>query len=383
MKRIYYPFLLLPLLLCLGVTNPRLPVQRSIGNLEPVAYFNGPMPTGVAVSKQRRIFICFPRWGDPVESTVVELKDGKSIPFPDATINRLDRERPSDSLVSVQSVVMDPSDRLWILDTGSLNFGVVIPGGPKLIGIDLKTQKIFSKILFPPTVAFPTSYLNDVRFDLRRGKAGMAYITDSSNQGPNGLIVVDLATGHSWRRLNDHASTKAVLEFLPFVEGHPLMNRPSDGPPGFLTVGADGIAISNDGTLLYYCPLASRHLFSVQLDSLSNESLTDAQVAATVEDLGEKPASDGLESDDKGRIYATAYEHGAIVRRQLDGRYETLLFDPRVIWPDTLSLAQDGYLYVTNNQLNRQKQFNGGHDLRSKPYSLLRIKVDAKPVSMR
>jgi hypothetical protein len=30
-----------------------------------------------------------------------------------------------------------------------------------------------------------------VRFDLRRGKAGLAFITDSASKGPNGLIVVD------------------------------------------------------------------------------------------------------------------------------------------------------------------------------------------------
>lgn len=383
MKRKNQPLWLVPLLLCLGAAPPRLPIQRTIGNPEPVAYFNGPMPTGVAVSRQRRVFVCFPRWGDPVSSTVVELKGEKSLPFPDASINRFDRERPGDSLISVQSVVMDPADRLWLLDTGSLNFGVAIPGGPKLIGIDLKSNKIVSKILFPPTIAFPTSYLNDVRFDLRRGEAGMAFITDSSNRGPNGIIVVDLASGRSWRRLNDHFSTKAVPEFLPFVEGRPLMNRPTGEPATYLSVGADGIAISNDGTTLYYCPLASRHLYSVSLDALANESLTDTQVAATVMDLGEKPASDGLDSDNRGRIYATAYEHGGIVRRKQDGSYETLVYHPSIIWPDTLSLAADGYLYFTNNQLNRQKQFNNGRDLREKPYSLMRIKVDAKPVSMR
>ena len=32
-------------------------------------------------------------------------------------------------------------------------------------------------ILFPQDVALPTSYLNDVRFDLRRGEEGVAYIT--------------------------------------------------------------------------------------------------------------------------------------------------------------------------------------------------------------
>jgi hypothetical protein len=47
-----------------------------------------------------------------------------------------------------------------------------------------------------------------------------------------------------------------------------------------------------------------------------------------------------------------------------------------VLWPDTLSLAADGYLYFTVNQIERQPPFNDGHDLRVKPYVLFRVKVD-------
>src|SRR5262249_33874761 len=64
----------------------------------------------------------------------------------------------------------------------------------------------------------------------------------------------------------------------------------------------------------------------------------------TAEDLGDRGfASDGLESDDKGRVFLTDYEHNAILRRGADGQYETLVYDPRVLWPDTLSLATDGH----------------------------------------
>src|SRR5829696_8691770 len=116
--------------------EPKLPRAEPVGRLETVATFDGPMPTGVTVSRKGRIFVNFPRWGDPVEFTVAEVKDGKVLPYPDAAINRLDRDHPRDSLVSVQSVVVDPDDRLWLLDTGSTEFGPTIPGGPKLIGID-------------------------------------------------------------------------------------------------------------------------------------------------------------------------------------------------------------------------------------------------------
>src|SRR5262249_21438895 len=155
-----------------------LPHENTAGHIEVVATFHGPMPTGVTVSHKGRIFVNFPRWGDPVEFTVAELKGGKPVAYPSAEFNTSSKE--GKRLYSVQSVVVDPRDRLWALDTGSYKFGPTAPGGPKLVGIDLTTDQPFKTILFPRDVALKTTYLNDVRFDLRRGKAGMAFITDSS-----------------------------------------------------------------------------------------------------------------------------------------------------------------------------------------------------------
>ncbi len=361
-----------------------LPEEKTVGRIESVATFNGPMLTGVTVSRGGRIFVNFPRWGDKVEYTVAEVRNGQTVAYPNAQINRINKSKPSESLISVQSVVVDPQDRLWILDTGSIEFGPTSYGGPKLIGVDLKQNRIFKTILFPQSVALPTTYLNDVRFDLRRAKAGMAFITDSSGNGPNAIIVVDLDSGRSWRRLNDRPSTKAEPNFLPVVEGQPLLNRPPNQPPSSMKIGADGIAISADGKRLFYCPLAGRRLYSVSVDALANEQLNDSQVAATLIDHGDKGgASDGLESDAQNRVYLTNYEHNAILRRSPDGMYETLVRDPRVLWPDTLSVASDGYLYFTANQLHRQPNFHNGKDLREKPYSLFRTRINAQPVLLK
>ncbi|MBW4640029.1 MAG: hypothetical protein KME05_17725 [Gloeocapsa sp. UFS-A4-WI-NPMV-4B04] len=377
-------------LFCLLCTIPftstayALPTEKTVGSIESVASFTGPMPTGVTVSQSGRIFVNFPRWGDKVDYTVAEVKNGRTVAYPNAQINRPNYNQPAESFISVQSVVTDPQDRLWILDTGSIKFGPTSPGGPKLIGVDLKQNRIFKKILFPQDVVLKTTYLNDIRFDLRRGKGGMAFITDSSDKGPNGIIVVDLESGRSWRKLNDHPSTKAVPNLLATVEGQPIMNRMPNQRPSSIKIGADGIAISADGDRLFYCPLASRNLYSVSVDALANEQSTTEQVAATVVNHGDKGGgSDGLESDTKNRVYLTNYEQNAIMRRQASGMYETLVHDPRVLWPDTLSVAPNGYLYFIANQLHRQPMFHNGKDLREKPYSLFRTKIDASPVRLK
>lgn len=369
------------------LSSHELPVEESLGVLEPVTYFNGAMPTGVTKSHQGRIFVNFPKWGDDVQFTVAEIRNGETVAYPDEAINKTEPDNQAAALVSVQSVVVDPSDRLWILDTGSPLFQPTKYGGPKLICVNLTTNEIIKKILFPQDVALPTTYLNDVRFDLRIGREGMAFITDSAQKGPNGIIVVDLASGESWRKLHDHATTKAegLQTFLPLVEGRPFLERQPDGSVNHgASMGSDGIAINADGTRLYYCPLGSRKLFSVSTDALADKSLSDKEVAGTVANEGDRGgASDGLESDAAGYIYSTNYEHNAILRRRSGGQWETVVHDPRLLWPDTLSLATDGYLYVTANQLHRQARYHNGQDLRSKPYTLFRIRIDAHPVLLK
>ncbi len=352
--------------------------------LETVFAFHGPMPTGVSVSHEGRVFVNFPRWGDKVPYTVAEIKDGHTVPFPDAAHNANRREDPFNHLVSVQSIVVDPKDRLWLLDTGSIQFGPSQMGGPKLVGVDLATNKVFRVIYFPRDVVPATSYLNDVRFDLRRGRGGLAYITDSGEHGPNGIVVVDLGTGHSWRRLAYQKSVRADYHFVPIVEGQPLRPRPKVGPPGYLKLGSDGIAISADGKRLFYCPLASRELYSVSVDALSNPKTTEKQTQATVKDEGARPsAADGLETGADGTLYATAYEMRGILERKPGGDWKTLVQDPRIVWPDTMSVATNGYLYFTSNQLDRMANYHNGLDMRTRPFYLFRVKVDARPVSLK
>ncbi len=125
--------------------------------LEPVAYFNGPMPTGVTVSHQGRIFVNFPKWGDDVQYSVAEILDGRTVVYPDEAINQAITNDPAKGLISVQSVVIDPVDRLWILDTGSPLFQPTEYGGPKIICVDLMTNQIIKKILFPQNVALSTT----------------------------------------------------------------------------------------------------------------------------------------------------------------------------------------------------------------------------------
>lgn len=357
------------------------PALAQPARVEVVANLTGAMPTGVTIAPSGRIFLNYPQWGDHPPFAVGELRGGKVIAYPDAATNDPQGD-PAHHFLSVQSVVADGANRLWVLDTAAPGFAAPTVGGPKLVAIDLTTDKIVRTIVLGPEVVLPTTYLNDVRFDLRQGEAGVAYITDSSVKGPGGLIVVDLASGKALRRLSGHASTMPDPGFTPRIEGAVLMNRPAGAAPSPWLVATDGIAISPDGETLYYCALSSRHFYAVPTALLRDPATNDATIAAAIRDLGPKAPSDGLAEDNRGVIYAGDYEQGTI-RSFADGVWKTIARDPRILWPDTLSVGTDGYLYFTANQLYRQPGFHQGKDLRRPPYQLLRVKIGAEPVLLK
>jgi sugar lactone lactonase YvrE len=362
---------------CPSVTEPQ------VGLIESVFEFHDSMPTGVTVSSEGRIFVNFPRWGDDVAFTVGEIRGAKVSAYPDVATNTFDPTRPSETFSSVQSVVVDAANRLWILDTGAPNFAPPIAGATKLVAVDLATDKVVKKIVLSAGTATSTPYTNDVRFDLRQGKAGVAYITDSSSRGPGAIIVVDLESGESWRKLEGDPSTSPDSTFVAIVEGEKLAIRAKGKAPVTLAVSADGIATSADGAMLYYSPLSSRHLYSVPTAMLRDRSIDASSVSKSVVDLGEKGASDGLMSDDQGHVYAGDYEHNSIRELQAGGEWHTIAHDSRILWPDTLWVASNHYLYFIANQLNRQALFHDGIDFRAKPYKLFRVKVGGGPVLLK
>ncbi|KIW70020.1 hypothetical protein PV04_02331 [Phialophora macrospora] len=394
--------LALAVLAVFGAVTSQQPSRDQVGTgppLELVHLYFDEWPTGVAVSSSGRIFSCYPLGLDSTNTRyqVAELgSNSTENPFPSAQINSppggavdYSTNPPqskglSNYFISVQSVVVDPKDRLWVLDTGRalLSNGTLTtsnPGGPKLVGIDLTNNTIFQTINFPPTVAFPDSYPNDVRLDLRASVTssgqGIAYVTDSSSEGRNGIIVVDLGTGESWRHLNNIPQVRPEPGFYANVWGESVYMNPGNGMPvSRLAFGADGLTLSNDGETLYFSVVSGRHLYSVPTARLRDRSVSSELFATgSVMDLGQKGVSDGLESDSNGIVYAGSVETDSIVTFDpQNGTVQTYVRDPRIDWTDTFSVSGN-YLYFTENQLFRGPAQKGGVDRRVKPYALYRV----------
>src|SRR3954463_14201149 len=97
----------------------------------------------------------------------------------------------------------------------------VVQGGPKLVRIDLKTNKVTQVIHFDEKVAPQGSYLNDVRFS---PDGRHAYLTDAGATGA--LVVVDLQSGRARRVLDGHPSTQPEKNVVVKIDGREL-RRPA------------------------------------------------------------------------------------------------------------------------------------------------------------
>lgn len=363
-------------------TSP-LPTQRRVGDLEVVTTFHEHAPSGVAVSEEGRIFVSVPRYDPGVPFTVGELVDDELRPYPNPDINEEDTEKPSSHFLSVDGITIGPSGDLWVLDTARPDFEPTLRRGAKLVQIDLERDEIRRTYVLPRSVASDSSFLADVRIDLRRGKQGHAFITDASPSGLNGLIVIDLASGDAWRKLDLHPATRADPEFIGFIEGSPFLFDPKGRPASPISLGADGLAIDAEGERLYFRPLAGRELYSVRVDALVDRTMPPPRVDSTLRRYGDLGfASDGLAADDKGRIYLTNYEDNAVIRRGSRGGLKPIVLDPRLLWPDSLSVTE-GSLYITVNQTHRKGVFNDGRDWHETPYALFRTSIDAGPVKLQ
>lgn len=324
------------------------PTSATGARLQTVARFDHQV-TGVTVSRDGRVFVNFPRWTEDSPVSVAEvLKDGSTRAFPDERWNawrnaRKDELNAREHWVCVQSVVADRQGNVWVLDAAAPGQGSLVPMGPKLVKIDLATNRAVLTVPFDETIAPQGSYLNDVRFS---PDGRHAYITDSGARGA--LVVVDLSTGRSRRLLDGDPRTQPEKDVLVKADGQVL--RRTDGRA--VEFAADGIALSPDGATLYWQAIKGRTLYGVPTAALIDPALPPAQLSARVARVGDNGPADGLLIGRDGRMYVTAPEDDAVkVRDGVAAPLRVLVKDARLRWPDTMAEGPDGAVYVTSSRI--------------------------------
>jgi sugar lactone lactonase YvrE len=340
--------------------TPQLPSSA----LELVFSDNTYQLTGVAISKEGRLFTNYPLWSDAYKYAVVEIHGNGTTPYPNAAMNSwAEGESGADKWVTVQAVYIDANNTLWVVDPASPKQNGVYQSSQKLVSIDLSSNTV-KRTYSLAGVTDNQSYINDVRVD---ANGGFAYLTNSSE---GGIVIVNLNTGVSRQVLQGNFSVIADQSYILKIDGQQVNKS---GAP--FTANSDGLALSPDGSYLYYKPLSDPELYRVETASLLDTTLPATVLAARVEDLGTYTTTDGMIFDAQGNLYMGDLEQHRIVKIDPNLKMSVLIQDDRLIWPDSYTISTDGYLYMSTSQINKEPDFNGGADKRTTPYAIYRVKL--------
>lgn len=184
--------------------------------------------------------------------------------------------------------------------------------------------------------------------------------------------MVDLGSGESWRHLDGAPQVRAQQQFFATIWGENFYSPAVPGlPVSYLNFGADGLAISADGDTIFWTDVGSRYLYSIPATRLRDRSeFSELLAQGSIVSHGEIGVTAGLETDTHGYIYVGNMEQNAInIFDPATGATSVFVRDPRIGWVDTMSVATDGFLYFTVNQLWRSP------DRRVKPYALFRVNL--------
>lgn len=246
---------------------------------------------------------------------------------------------------------IDPLGRMWVLDTGSIDTTGSDPivGVPSIVVLDITATPptVLANFSLQPPVAFVDTFtfLNDIVVDWRND---WAYI--SVTNGDGGVIFFDLQRQFARRMTNAYTlgdSTAATIEFCEQKT---------------LTLGvspSDGIALSPDGTLLYWCPLIGRTLYSIETKYLRDTALMQQQLEALVVTIGNKTGlSDGLAMTASGKLYYGDFGDCALASWNTGNKglsasnQRTVVSNANTMnWVDTFAFDSHGYLWFTTNRL--------------------------------
>ena len=364
MRRMY------SVLLIAFTTSFNVMAQQKKSALEEVASFGKSQPIGVSVSSDNRMFVSFPN-KEPYQFGLTEIVNGTRVAYPDKIWNAVEGDY-KEHFLNVQDIYVDTKDQLWVLDSKPASSGSIFgsdgndkqTGQFKLVKIDLKSNKVQQVYTFDD-LDKEKSGLNDVRVDTDKQ---LAYLSDP---GQAAIIILDLQSGNSRKLLTQSKFTVADEKIVLTYHGHEM--RDKEGQP--FKSNVNGIALTKDNEWFYFKPINSLNLYRIKTVFLADSTLSEEEILEQVEDMGEVGVTHGLVADIKGNIYLTTSLDYSIRRLTPAGKLEIVIQDPRLLWPDSLGVGSDGYLYFSCAQMQLLPQWNDGKDLVQYPYEVYRIKV--------
>ena len=334
--------------------------------LTPVLQSDSLVFNGIARARDGRLFSPFQRQEPDAGIELGEWVDGRPVPYPDADWNSWKRgEAAARKFVGANAIRIGPDGDLWVVDKGAAGMNEApVPGGPKLVQIDLATNTVRATY---PLAAGTTSksFIDDFRFNGRN-----VYLTDA---GQPGLLVLNLDNKRVRRVLDGHPSTVSQRPLTG--EGRQLSDE--KGRPVY--IHADQLEVSPDGRWFYYQPCTGP-LYRIETRWLDDPNATDAERGTHVTEFAKTGSTGGTAIDASGTIYASDADRPRILRIAPDGAITTLVEDPRLVWGDAMWIDEEGGLWIPAAQMDRAKIMNGGTSAVQFPTTIFRMPIGAKPL---
>ncbi|XP_017480794.1 PREDICTED: protein yellow isoform X2 [Rhagoletis zephyria] len=177
---------------------------------------DSPLPIDVDVyyppnGKDTVIFMTIPRFGRGVPYSLAYLTDverpnGTELqPYPSYDWHK-SHGSDCDGLTSVYRIQIDSCGKMWILDSGEIEFTQYC--APQLVVLDIATTRVVHRYrlpqgMFKPTISrFVTPYV-DIADPAPFGSCQQAFVYMADPTG-TGFVVYDAANGRSWRVENKY-----------------------------------------------------------------------------------------------------------------------------------------------------------------------------------
>ncbi|CAG9857969.1 unnamed protein product [Phyllotreta striolata] len=310
--------------------------------------------TGLEVTDDR-IFLAMPRLRAGVPATLAVIprntRRGSSPvlrAYPDWSFHDgITGNYSCNGIISVYRMRADSCNRLWVLDSGvttSLDdFRRVCQ--PKLVVIDLFTDRVVRTVYLPDGVLRPSSLLTNLVVDESiQGRCDSAFVYMSDTAAP-GLVVYDGRRDEAWRFV--HPSMFPDPNFSDYN---------INGEDFTLMDGIVGITHSPKLGVVYYQPLATDRIFSIPTSVLSKGPPGEFE-RLPVQFVGKK-SSQGLGITvnlvDETIYFSPLTETSVAAWNPITNQQRLLAYDPEKLqFCAELRWKSDGYLWLLSTRFQK------------------------------
>lgn len=311
-------------------------------------------PGNVAVSNDGRVFVTMHPFGNS-NIQLIELRGKKGFrAFPSKDYQKNNGEVSDKKLDTPLGIKIDRHNRLWVIDMG-LNIGKT-----RLFAFDIETKEEVFRYNFPQRIVPRNSFVQDLAID---DINGWVYLADAANAKIIALNIKNKIV----RSFSDKTTKAENINMV--IDGKVIYSRNSP-----LRIGVNPITLSADKSMLFYGAMNGTTWYGVPTKLFRNRTKME-DIKKAVQIIGTKPISDGAITDNVGNHYFTNIQEKGIDVLNRAGKLQSLYRDSRIDWPDNVALDNEGWLYISVNQLYKAPEFTGGKDEGEAPFYIYKIKL--------